>query len=170
MADTDATENNDQPLANGADTEPQVGILAQYVKDLSFENPNAPRSFQMEGQPRVEVNVNVAARRAGEDVYEVDLRVNATARFDEGVAYAVDLLYGGVFGLRNLPEEAMEPFLLVEAPRLLFPFARRIVADCTRDGGFAPLLLDPIDFVALYMAQREAAAAQAASAQGEAQA
>lgn len=171
MADNDASATSDQPLANGADTSPQVGILAQYVKDLSFENPNAPRSFQMEGQPRVEVNVNVGARRAGEDVYEVDLRINATARFDEGVAYAVDLLYGGVFGLRNLPEEAMEPFLLVEAPRLLFPFARRIVADCTRDGGFAPLLLDPIDFVALFMAQREAAAGQQAdNAQGEAQA
>jgi len=170
MADTDANDTNDQPLANGADTSPQVGILAQYVKDLSFENPNAPSSFQMEGQPRVEVNVNVSARRAGEDVYEVDLRINATARFDEGVAYAVDLLYGGVFGLRNLPEEAMEPFLLVEAPRLIFPFARRIVADCTRDGGFAPLLLDPIDFVALFMAQREAAAGQASSAQDEAQA
>ena len=170
MADTDANDSTDQPLANGADTSPQVGILAQYVKDLSFENPNAPHSFQMEGQPRVEVNVNVSARRAGEDVYEVDLRINATARFDEGVAYAVDLLYGGVFGLRNLPEEAMEPFLLVEAPRLIFPFARRIVADCTRDGGFAPLLLDPIDFVALFMAQREAAAGQAGSAQDEAQA
>ena len=78
MADTAPTDTNDQPLANGADTEPQVGILAQYVKDLSFENPNAPRSFQMEGQPRVEVNVNVGARRAGEDVYEVDLRINAT--------------------------------------------------------------------------------------------
>ena len=170
MADNDASATSDQPLANGADTSPQVGILAQYVKDLSFENPNAPRSFQMEGQPRVEVNVNVGARRAGDDVYEVDLKINATARFDEGVAYAAELLYGGVFGLRNIPEEALEPFLIVEAPRLLFPFARRIIADATRDGGFAPLLLDPIDFAALYMAQRDAAEAGAAGAQGEAQA
>ncbi len=152
MADT---ENHDEPQADGLDTQPQVGILAQYVKDLSFENPNAPRSFQMEGQPRIEVNVNVNARRAGDDVYEVELKITASAKHDEGVAFATELLYGGVFGLRNVPDEALEPFLIVEAPRLLFPFARRIIADATRDGGFPPLLLEPIDFAALYMAQRE---------------
>ncbi len=152
MADT---ENNAEPLADGLDTQPQVGILAQYVKDLSFENPNAPRSFQMEGQPQIEVNVNVNARRAGDDVFEVELKITASAKHDEGTAFAVELLYGGVFGLRNVPDEALEPFLIVEAPRLLFPFARRIIADATRDGGFPPLLLEPIDFAALYMAQRE---------------
>ncbi|HLU91889.1 MAG TPA: protein-export chaperone SecB [Pedomonas sp.] len=140
----------------GADTAPQVSILAQYVKDLSFENPNAPQSLQNAAgaQPRIEVNVNVGVRRVAEDAYEVDLRVDATARHEALKAFQVELLYSGVFGLKNVPEEALEPFLLVEAPRMLFPFARRIVADATRDGGFPPLLLDPIDFAALYMQQR----------------
>jgi preprotein translocase subunit SecB len=158
MADTDsgAPETTPEtPAVNGADTQPQVGILAQYVKDLSFENPNAPRSFQLTTQPQIEINVNVQARRAGEDLYEVDLKIEASARTDEGVSFIVDLLYGGLFGLRNVPDEAIEPFCVVEAPRILFPFARRIIADATRDGGFPPLLLEPIDFAALYMAQRQ---------------
>lgn len=142
--------------AAGADTAPQVSILAQYVKDLSFENPNAPQSLQNANgnQPRIEVNVNVGVRRVAEDAYEVDLRIEATARQESLKAFQVELLYSGVFGLKNVPEEALEPFLLVEAPRMLFPFARRIVADATRDGGFPPLLLDPIDFAALFMQQR----------------
>jgi preprotein translocase subunit SecB len=139
---------------NGADSQAQVGILAQYVKDLSFENPNAPRSLQLAGQPKIDVNVNVNAKRAGEDVYEVELRVGINAQHEDMVIFAVELVYGGLFGLRNVPEDALEPFLVIEAPRLLFPFVRRIVADSTRDGGFAPLMLDPIDFTAMYMAQR----------------
>ena len=134
---------------------PQVGIIAQYVKDLSFENPNAPRSFQGGLQPQIELNINVNARKAGDDVYEVELKVDATAKAEEMTSFIIELVYGGLFGLRNIPEEALEPFLLVEAPRLLFPFARRIVADATRDGGFPPLMLEPIDFMALYMQQRQ---------------
>jgi len=152
-----ATTNGfDEAAANA----PHVSILTQYVKDLSFENPNAPGSLQMESQPRIEINVNVNARRASEDLYEVELKIEARAFNDETVAFVVDLLYGGLFALRNLPEEALEPFLVVEAPRILFPFARRIVADATRDGGFPPLLLEPIDFGSLYMAQQQQAAAQ----------
>jgi preprotein translocase subunit SecB len=156
--DTDAgtPDNNEMPAANGADASPQVGIIAQYVKDLSFENPNAPRSFQNQAQPQIEVNVNVQARRQGEDVFEVDLKIECIAKGDGQTAFVVDLLYSGLFGLRNIPDEALEPFLVVEAPRILFPFARRIIADASRDGGFPPLLLEPIDFATLYMAQREA--------------
>ncbi|MFC3712362.1 protein-export chaperone SecB [Sphingoaurantiacus capsulatus] len=153
--DAGAPETPEIPVANGADTAPQVGIIAQYVKDLSFENPNAPRSFQSQAQPQIEVNVNVQARRQSEDVFEVDLKIETVAKGDGQTAFVVDLLYSGLFGLRNIPDEALEPFLVVEAPRILFPFARRIIADASRDGGFPPLMLEPIDFATLYMAQRQ---------------
>ena len=158
-----------EEVAAGEDAAPQVSILAQYVKDLSFENPNAPQSLQNANgnAPRIEVNVNVGVRRVAEEAYEVDLRVEATARQEAMKAFQVELLYSGVFGLKNVPEEALEPFLLVEAPRMLFPFARRIVADATRDGGFPPLLLDPIDFAALYMQQRSQANGAAADLSGD---
>ena len=147
---------------------PQVGILTQYVKDLSFENPGAPGSLQAEGAPRIEINVNVNARRAGDDVYEVELKIDARAMNDDAVAFVVELLYAGLFALKNIPEEALEPFLVVEAPRILFPFARRIIADATRDGGFPPLMLEPIDFGSLYMAQQNAAQNGAAGQIGNA--
>ena len=156
-----ATQPGDLPAdaPNGVDTgQPQVSILTQYVKDFSFENPNAPQSLQMTEQPRIEINVNVNAKRAGDDLYEVELKIEARATAGEATSFVVDLLYGGLFSLRNLPEEALEPFLIVEAPRILFPFARRIVADATRDGGFPPLLLEPIDFGSLYLAQQQAEA------------
>ena len=155
---TGSTEGNgfDEAAANG----PQVGILTQYTKDLSFENPGAPASLQMEGQPRIEINVNVNARRAADDVYEVELKISAKAMAGDNVAFVVDLLYAGLFGLANVPEEALEPFLIIEAPRIIFPFARRIIADSVRDGGFPPLMLDPIDFASLYMAQQQAQGGQ----------
>jgi preprotein translocase subunit SecB len=146
-----------EALANGADITPQAGILAQYVKDLSFENPNAPQSLQMQGQPKIEINVNVNARAGGQDMYEVELNIEATARgADERVAFHVSLVYAGLFRLPGAPQEAVEPFLIVEAPRILFPFARRVIADSVRDGGFPPLMLDPIDFGSMYVAQLEA--------------
>ena len=161
-----------EPAVNGFDEEaaqaPQVGILTQYTKDLSFENPGAPQSLQMDGQPRIEINVNVNARRAGDDVYEVELKIDARAFHEEATAFVVELLYAGLFALRNVPEEALEPFLVVEAPRILFPFARRIIADATRDGGFPPLLLEPIDFGSLYMAQQQAGANAGTPAVGNA--
>lgn len=173
MADdnqTGAPETPETPEigANGADMQPQVGIITQYVKDLSFENPNAPRSLQSTSQPQIEVNVNVQAKRQGEDVFEVDLKIDVTAKADGQTGFIVDLLYSGLFGLRNIPDEALEPFLVVEAPRILFPFARRIIADATRDGGFPPLLLEPIDFATLYMAQRQAQMGELVQPEGQA--
>ncbi len=154
-----ATDPGDLPAdapTNGVDNgQPQVSILTQYTKDFSFENPNAPQSLQMTEQPRIEINVNVNAKRAGDDLYEVELKIEARATAADQTSFVVDLLYGGLFGIRNLPDEALEPFLVVEAPRILFPFARRIVADATRDGGFPPLLLEPIDFGSLYLAQQQ---------------
>ncbi|MDT7934832.1 MAG: protein-export chaperone SecB [Sphingomonadaceae bacterium] len=145
--------------ANGLDQMPQVRIVAQYVKDFSFENPNAPNSFnpQQGDGPRIEVSVNVNARKATEELFEVELKFNVNANGDIGAIFAVELLYAGLFALKNVPYDALEPFLVVEAPRLIFPFARRIIADATRDGGFAPLMLDPIDFASMYLARMEQA-------------
>lgn len=150
---------------NGADEPmPQVAILTQYVKDLSFENPNAPASLQSQEQPRIDVNVAVNAKRAGDNVFEVELKINARAMAGESLAFVIDLLYVGLFGLQNVPEEALQPFLLIEAPRIIFPFARRIIADSVRDGGFPPLMLDPIDFASLYMAQQQGQGGQVGNA------
>ena len=146
------------PSENGFDNSgeplPQVSILTQYVKDLSFENPNAPASLQSTEQPRIDVNVAVNAKRAGDTVFEVELKITAKAMVGDDASFMIDLVYAGLFGLTNVPEEALEPFLIIEAPRILFPFARRIIADSVRDGGFPPLMLDPIDFASLYMAQQ----------------
>lgn len=155
---TEITPEAAEALANGADLAPQAGILAQYVKDLSFENPNAPTSLQMQGQPKIEINVNVNARAGGQDMYEVELKIEAAARAQDSgtLAFQVELLYAGLFRLTGAPQEAIEPFLIVEAPRILFPFARRVIADVVRDGGYPPLMLEPIDFGGLYLQQLEA--------------
>ena len=160
---TEITPEAAEALANGADLAPQAGILAQYVKDLSFENPNAPGSLQMQGQPKIEINVKVNARAGGQDMYEVELKIEASARVQETgqLAFQVELLYAGLFRLVGAPQEALEPFLVVEAPRILFPFARRVIADCVRDGGFPPLMLEPIDFGGLYLQQLDARGAGA---------
>ena len=139
-----------------AGNEPQVSILAQYIKDLSVENPSSPQVFQWQVQPSLDVQFNINTEKVADDAYEVSLKVDVSARSENGVHFVVDLSYGGLFGLRNMPEEALPPFLLVEAPRLIFPFARQIVAEAIANTGFPPLLLDPIDFAAAYMAQLEA--------------
>ncbi|MEA3014875.1 MAG: preprotein translocase subunit SecB [Sphingomonadales bacterium] len=148
--DAPAPDTND-PASNGNDSLPQVGVLAQYVKDLSFENPNAPAVYQWQGQPQMDVQFNIGTQPVGQDVHEVVLKVEIEAKGSEGVAFRIELLYAGLFALRNIPAEQLQPFLLAEAPRLLFPFARRLIADASIDGGFPPLLLDPIDFAGLYL-------------------
>ena|SRR5208282_49787 len=137
---------------------PQIGVLAQYVKDLSFENPNAPRSMAPSGQqPTINIQVNVdAAPMSGTDV-EVTLRLEGKAESQGSLLFGFELVFAGVFRIQNVPAESLQPVVLIECPRLLFPFAREIVATAVRNGGFAPLLLDPIDFVGLYR-QRLAAA------------
>jgi preprotein translocase subunit SecB len=159
-----ADEATGEPLANGEDTAPAVGVISQYVKDLSFENPNAPAVYQWQGQPQIDVQFNIGANQVAEDVHEVALKIEVKATSADKVAFQVELVYAGLFGIRNVPEDQIQPFLLAEAPRIVFPFARRVLADCVRDGGFPPLLLEPIDFAALYMQQAEATAAQSAGA------
>ncbi|AUW59798.1 protein-export chaperone SecB [Sphingobium sp. SCG-1] len=144
-------------LSNGADTTPQIGLITQYVKDLSFENPNAPAVYQWQTQPNIDVQFNIGADQVADDVHEVALKIEVKATTTDGTAFAVELVYAGLFGMRNVPEDQIQPFMLAEAPRLLFPFARRILSDAVRDGGFPPLLLDPIDFQALYVQQAQAA-------------
>jgi preprotein translocase subunit SecB len=153
----------DQEPASGGNgsgegaVETQVSILAQYVKDLSVENPSAPAVFQWQVQPSLDVQFNIGVEKVAEDVHEVVLKVQVSARSENGVHFVVDLAYGGLFGLRNVPDEALQPFLLVEAPRLLFPFARQIISDAVANTGFPPLLLDPIDFAGAYVTQLQAA-------------
>lgn len=127
-------------------------INMQYVKDFSFENPNAPQSL-VAGQPQVELQVNVGARGLAENVFEVTLSLTATAKHDEQTAFITELVYAGVFTLTGVPEEHVHPMLMIECPRLLFPFARNIMADATREGGFPPLFLQPLDFIDLYRRQ-----------------
>jgi preprotein translocase subunit SecB len=143
-------------LPNGADDQPQIGLLAQYVKDMSFENPNAPAVYSWTEQPNIDVQFNISADKAADDVHEVALKITANATSANGTAFAVELVYAGLFGLRNIPEDQVRAFLYAEAPRLMFPFARRVLADAVRDGGFAPLMLDPIDFGSLYAQQLQA--------------
>jgi preprotein translocase subunit SecB len=130
---------------------PQIAVLAQYVKDLSFENPNAPRSLAPSPQqPAINVQVNVDAAPLAETDFEVTLRIEGKAEAQGLLLFSFELVFCGVFRIQNAPAESMQPLVLIECPRLLFPFAREIIATATRNGGFAPLLLNPIDFVALF--------------------
>jgi len=159
---------SDLNLGNGADTAPAAGIISQYVKDLSVENPNAPQSFSWQSQPDVDIQFNIGARAIEGEVHEVELKITCTSKTSEGTAYVVDLSYCALVGMRNLEEGQAHAFLFAEAPRILFPFARCIVSEAVRDAGFAPLMLEPIDFNGLYVQQLQAQAQQAAAeAQGE---
>ena len=149
-----STNGGPQPQA----TMPQIGILAQYVKDFSFENPHAPRSMAPSPQqPAISVQINVDAAPMGGTDVEVALRIEGKAESQGMLLFSFELVFAGMFRIQNVPADSMQPVILIECPRLLFPFAREIIATAVRNGGFPPLLLDPIDFVALYR-QRMAAA------------
>lgn len=159
MAEENGNVTTPDPVANGADNQPQIGVISQYIKDLSVENPNAPDVYQWETQPQIDVQFNIGSNTVSDEVNEVELKIDVVAKADQGIAFQVELLYCGLFGLRNVTDEQAHPFLFAEAPRLLFPFARAIISDAVRDAGFQPLMLEPIDFTALYMQQREQQAA-----------
>lgn len=160
---TDVAQVDDQSLSDSqastpsrkveplSKTTPSLRIIGQYLKDLSFENPKAPLSLsQNDNPPQVEISVNVSAHIMGACDYEVDLQLNAKATRDDDMVFGVELVYAGLFRLRNTPQENVNPLLLIECPHMLFPFARQIMADATRNGGFPPLLMDPVDFSKLY--------------------
>ncbi len=140
----------------GPEGEPQAAAIAQYIKDLSVESPNSPQVFQWQTQPQVDVQFNINVERVTDDVHEAVLRINVSAKSDQGPHFMVDLTYAGLFGLRNFPDEAIGPFMLVDAPQLIFPFARQVIAEAVQNAGFPPLLLEPIDFGRAFVAELEA--------------
>lgn len=144
MAESNANSNSN-------DGQPNLSVLTQYVKDQSFENPDAPRSLgPRRSAPQINIGINVSANPLDEEDFEVELRLEGRATDGEQVLFIAELLYAGIFRIANIPKEQLAPTLMIECPRLLFPFARQILAEMTRNGGFPPLLIDPVDFTALY--------------------
>jgi preprotein translocase subunit SecB len=136
--------------------DPQMFVNIQYVKDLSFENPRAPQSLiQPATQPDVAINVDVKARNLNPETYEVVLTINVNANAQGEPVFLVELAYAAVVTVRNAPEPMLATLVLVETPRLIFPFARAVIASATRDGGFPPLLINPIDFAELLRHQQQ---------------
>ncbi len=168
MADTDKTGDDNKAAKGeaggaGAQAGPQLRVMTQYVRDLSFESPHVPQSLApQDGAPVISVNVDVRVQPMAENDFEVVLKLNVDAKSGGKQLFLTELEYAGVFQIVNIPQESMQAVLLIECPRLIFPFARRIIADVTRDGGFPPLMIDPIDFANLFrqqvQAQKEAAA------------
>ena len=145
-------------LTNGDGSPPQevrIQILGQYVKDLSFENPGAPNNPA--GRPQIDLGVDLQARRMDGDRHEVELKLRVSAKSEDRPLFLLELLYAGLFVIQNAPEQIVQQFLLIEAPHILFPFARRVVADVIRDGGMPPLMIEPIDFASLYRAKQAGA-------------
>jgi preprotein translocase subunit SecB len=162
---SDETADPPAPEGQQPDGQPTMVVNAQYVKDLSFENPNAPSSLmEQSGAPNIEVSIDTSAVQLEGSTYEVTLTVRAEGTSDGNNLFLVETAYAGIFTLGDVAEEYVAPLLYVEAPRQLFPFARAIVADCVRDGGFPPLLIHPIDFMALFQ-QRAAQLAEAEAGQ-----
>jgi preprotein translocase subunit SecB len=159
-----AAEDSKPVEATQPQAQPSIRILGQYLKDLSFENPSAPQSLapQQQTQPEIAVAVNVNARNLGPNDFEVELHLDAKATKEEKVLFAAEILYAGVFRMENFSQNMLHPAVLIECPRILFPFARQILAEATRNGAFPPLTLDPIDFAGMYqrrMAQQNQAQA-----------
>lgn len=156
------TETVSNEAAEGAQTAPALAINAQYIKDLSFEAPATPQIFKelQNQQPNISVHVDVKAKNIAPPAYEVVLSIKAECKINDASAFIMELAYGGVFTV-NVPEQHLRPILLIECPRLLFPFARQIVAMTTVNGGFLPLMLGPVDFAGLYQRQAQEAQAEA---------
>jgi preprotein translocase subunit SecB len=154
MTGTNGGQGNQQ--GNRPDTavqeelQPQLNVVGQYIKDLSFENPNAPKSLSLTQQPQIGIQINVAATPLSDTDLEVSLKLEGRAEANGNLVFGFELDYAGVFRVRNVPPESRNAVVLIECPRLLFPFAREIIANTVRNGGFPPLMLDPVDFVALY--------------------
>ena len=168
MTDTPTPENPQTP-AQPADADaqqaqgPAIRVLGQYIKDLSFENPG---NVQVSTQPNIDLGIDVGATPhvSGDNLYEVSLKLKANAQAEDKILFITELDYAGLFKLDGVSEADLEPMLLIECPRLLFPYARRIISEITRDGGFPPLLIDPVDFVGLYRSQKAKAAQATAPA------
>jgi len=144
-------ESNAGAGAPAADEKPVFSLLGQYIRDLSFENPGAPGSTLLGGAaPNFNVGINVGIKKQADEIYAVEITLNAKAEREKNVMFNVELVYGGAFRVKNIPEAQLAPLLLVEAPRLIFPFARQVLATVTQQGGFPPLMMEPVDFNAIY--------------------
>ena len=152
MTTTNGGQQDNTPAQGEA---PQLNVVAQYIKDLSFENPNAPQSLQIQQQPQIGIQINVDAKPLSDTDIEVSLKLEGRAEIGEQLLFGFELDFAGVFRIQGVPQESIQAVVLIECPRLLFPFAREIVASTVRNGGFPPLLLDPVDFVALYRQRME---------------
>lgn len=165
QTDQQSNQPTDQPTGQptGQQSEqPGIHVLGQYIKDLSFENPGAPASLRpSSANPKLDVNVNVNAKPMSETDFEIELKLDATASREGEALFIAEVAYAGVFRIHNVPQEHLQPIVLIECPRLLFPFARQILADATRQGGFPPLMIDPVDFAALYRQRMSQKTAQA---------
>lgn len=139
--------------------QPNLAVVTQYVKDFSFENPGAPEAQRNRtGAPNINIAIGVQTNAGPPNEYEVELRIEARAMDGQKVIFAIELVYAGIFRLTNIPAESLRPVAMIECPRLLFPFARQIIADASRNGGYPPVLIDPIDFANMYRQQLQAAA------------
>ncbi|MGB0695699.1 MAG: protein-export chaperone SecB [Rhodospirillaceae bacterium] len=153
--------SEETPQAAPQPQQPPLVINGQYIKDLSFEVPGAPQIFgELDGPPDIPINVEVSAKPLSEKAYQVSLHIRAESRVKEKIAFIAELEYCAI-ATSSLPQEQVQPLLLIEVPRMMFPFARNIIADVTRDSGFPPLMIAPLDFVALYKARAEQNAAAA---------
>lgn len=161
MTDTDIQGPSSANGEGAGDPPPGIRILAQFTRDLSFENPRAPESLRTGAtQPQIDLNVEMNARVRTDGLYEVDLKLAAKALVEGQLNFQVELLYGGLFQINGVSDADLEPVLLIECPRYLFPFARRVISDITVDGGFPPFMLEPIDFAAVFAARQAQLAAQ----------
>jgi len=160
---TDTTASNGAPEAasdDNAAAQSGIRILAQFVRDFSFENPLAPDSLRAGApQPQIDMGVEMNARGRPDGLFEVDLKLSARALRDEQAVFHIEVVYGGLFHIEGVPEADLEPVLLIECPRFLFPYARRLISDVSAEGGFPPFLIDPIDFAGVYAARKAQAEA-----------
>lgn len=156
MADTAAPEQ----------TQLQMRIVRQFLRDLSFENVGLNGGFDTAKQPQISVNVALDAKAAGENMHLVALKLTATAKVEDATVFLAEVDYAGIFELKHVPQGQLHPFLMIECPRFLFPFARRIISDVTRDGGYPPLMIDNVDFLSLYRAEIERRQAEASKGGG----
>jgi preprotein translocase subunit SecB len=162
MADETSAPTNGNGAAPQAAAQPKLQVLTQYIRDLSFENIAAQKGAASDGKPEVKVQVNIDAQKKADTRYEVALKLKIDSGVADKPAFIMELDYAGLFVIENVPDEQLHALLMIECPRLIFPFVRRIVGDVTRDGGYPPLNLEIIDFIALYRA--EIARRQAAQA------
>lgn len=154
-------DENQGAAAPEPGTAPSMNLVGQYVRDLSFENPGAPGSIMAGGgNPAFNVSISVGVKKQSDDLYAVELNLKAKANREETLLFNVELVYGGVFRLKNIPEAQLSGLLMVECPRLIFPFARQVLANVTQQGGFPPLMMEPVDFMAIYRQNLAALAAK----------